>query len=296
LDTDYPGSAGHGYGTFGGGGAGVNLEQLFLEPSYSVSVSPRCAVGASIVAVYQIFATSGLSQFAGFDKSGTPNKLTNQGNDSSLSVAGKVGILYNLSNSLTFGAVYQSGTSGAKFSKYSDLFANNGEFDIPASTSVGLGWRMSKSSLAAFDVQYIEYGDIGSIANPFSNLLTGGQAGLFGGSNGAGFGWRSTTYYKLGFQHDLSSTWAIRGGVAYGNEPVRSSEVLCNILAPGVVEWHYTLGGTVKVARSKNISFAVMYAPDVTVSGPNPMEVPNQQLLSLSMSQIEWEASYGVRY
>lgn len=296
LNTDYPGSAGGGAGTFYSGPAGVNLEQLFLVPSYSLSLSKQWAVGASVVGAYQIFSASGLASFGSFVADGTPNDLTNNGNDSSFSVGGKLGVLYTASPTLSLGATYQSRTTGSKFDKYSDLFANNGSFDVPATATGGLAWHVSPSGVLAADVQYIWYGGVAAVSNPFGNLTSGQKSGLLGGSNGAGFGWKNTTYYKVGFQQSISKTWTLRGGVAYGRQPIPSSQVLFNILAPGVTEWHYALGASAKVTKKSEVSFAVTYAPSTTVSGPNPLEVPGQQTISLNMHQIQYEVGYSVKF
>jgi long-chain fatty acid transport protein len=296
LNTSYPGSAGSGAGTFYGGPAGVNLEQLFFVPSYSVALSKSWAVGASIVGAYQVFSASGLKNFGAFVADGNPDHLTDQGNDSSWSVGGKLGVLYDASPTLSLGAAYQTKTSGSKFSKYSDLFAGRGTFNIPSSTTVGLAWKTSPSSLVAADVQLIKYSDIPAVSNPFSNLTSGSATKLLGGDDGAGFGWRDTTFYKVGYQKDVSQSWTLRGGVAYGKQPIRSSEVVFNILAPGVTEWHYAIGATGKVSKKAKVNVAITYSPSTSVSGSNPLEAPGQQTVALSMKQFQVNASYGVSY
>jgi len=294
LNTSYPGSVSGGSGTFYGGGAGVNIEQLFIVPSYSYSFSSKWAVGASLVGVYQVFSATGLKAFGAYVADGDPNDLTNNGNDSTFGIGGKLGVLYNASSTLAFGAAYESKTSGDKFDKYSDLFANHGSFDVPATVTAGLAWKTSPSSVLAADVQYIKYSDVAAVGDSFSNLTSGSQSGLLGGSNGAGFGWKDTTYYKLGYQHDISRAWILRGGAAYGHQPISSSEVLFNILAPGVTEWHYALGASDKITPKGTLNFAAIYAPTTTVSGPNPLDTT--QTISLSMKQLEVEASYSVKY
>ena len=72
-------------------------------------------------------------------------------------------------------------------------------------------------------------------------------------------------------------------------------KVLFNILAPGVQEWHYTLGFTKKIGRRSEFSVAAMYSPSKTVTGPNPFEAPGQQTIALKMHQWEVEASYALR-
>ena len=86
-------------------------------------------------------------------------------------------MLYDVTSRLTLGAAYQSLTSQGKFANYSDLFAQGGGFNIPATSTAGLAWKITSPSVVAFDVENISYGQIASVANPFSNLITGPRNG-----------------------------------------------------------------------------------------------------------------------
>ncbi|MHB1462975.1 MAG: hypothetical protein ACYC1M_16915 [Armatimonadota bacterium] len=125
----------------------------------------------------------------------------------------------------------------------------------------------------------------------------GGDASyLLGGDNGPGFGWRDMTVYKLGYQKKGADDWTWRAGVSYARQPIPGSEVLFNILAPGVQEWHYALGGTKELPNDREFSFALAYSPSNTVSGANPMEAPGQQQIDLSMYQFEFMLGYGIKF
>lgn len=295
LNTTYPGT-----GTFYGGATGVNLIQIFLTPTYARAFGKRFALGVSLTTSFQTFRATGLSAFGPFVSDGTPNDLTNRGADGSWGVGGRIGALYDASPRLTFGAAYQSVTSQSKFANYSDLFAQQGAFNIPATATVGLAWKVTAPSAVAFDVEHISYGRIASVANPFANLnvglATGNPSYLLGGANGPGFGWRDTTFYKLGYQIDLSRNVTLRTGAAYGVQPIPPSEVLFKILAPAVTEWHYALGATVKNATQGEWSLALLDVPTGSVSGPNPLEVPGAQRITLSMHQFEIEAGFARKY
>ena len=95
---------------------------------------------------------------------------------------------------------------------------------------------------------------------------------------------------------DVSHKLSVRAGAAYGKQPIPSSDVLFNILAPAVTEWHFALGATAKTAKHSELSFAVVGVPGVTVSGPNPLEVPGQQRITLDMHQYEFEVGYAGKY
>jgi long-chain fatty acid transport protein len=139
-----------------------------------------------------------------------------------------------------------------------------------------------------FDVQEIYYGDVKSINNPMSNLFTPSKLGDDGG---AGFGWHDMTIYKAGVQWKSSEAWTWRVGYSYGKQPIRSEDVMFNILAPGVIEQHATAGFTRAISKTQDLSFSLVRAFSHTVSGPNPLEAPGQQTIKLKMDQ--WEGTVG---
>ena len=189
----------------------------------------------------------------------------------------------------------------SKFDKYKGLFAEQGDFDIPATATVGLNWQATDSSNLTFDVQKIFYGDVKAIANPISNLTSlcanaggTGTTGCLGGSNGAGFGWKDMTIYKLGYQWATSPQWSWRVGYSHGSQPIPDSEVMFNILAPAVIEDHLTFGFTHTLGSNNELNFAFMHAIENSISGRNPLN-PTQEI-KLEMLQYEAEVSWSWKF
>ena len=139
------------------------------------------------------------------------------------------------------------------------------------------------------------YSDIAAIANPLLPNLVSGPGNL-GTSNGAGFGWQDMTIYKLGYQWSTSPEWTWRVGYSTTDQPIPDSEVLFNILAPAVVEDHLTFGFTNKTSSNTEFNFAAMYAPEVEVSGSNPLGGDAGQPITIRMKQYELEASWGWKF
>ena len=83
------------------------------------------------------------------------------------------------------------------------------------------------------------------------------------------------------------------GGYSYNTQPIPESEVMFNILAPAVSQHHITLGCTKELNQSNELTVEFMYAPAVSVSGANPLEVPNAQTIELKMSQFQVEIGYA---
>ena len=311
MNTDYPAHANPvrnaggacPSGTFCAGATGVDLMQLFVNASYAQKLSPSSSWGVSGILAFQRFEAKGVGSFAMF--SSDPAHLSNQGYDTSTGFGAKLGWQGDVSPGLTLAAAYQSEIKMSPFDKYAGLFADQGDFDIPATATLGLAFKTTPASAVTFDLQKIWFSKISSVGNPIKNLSNcaptppagpGVGTGCLGRPNGAGFGWEDMTIAKLGYQWQTSPDWTWRVGYSKGKQPIPNSEVVFNILAPAVMEQHYTFGFTTKTGTKSEFNFAAMYAPSNSVRGPNSFEAPGQQTVELKMNQLELEASWGWKF
>lgn len=262
LNTDYKNNP---YARFGAtGSAGVSLAQLFITPSIAWKINERNALGLAINLAYQRFSAKGLNAFAPF--SSNPNKLTDQGNDSATGASLRLGWTGQINDQLTLGATWQSRTSMGKFDKYQGLFADGGGFDIPSTYGLGIAYQVNPQWTVAADVQRILYSKVNSVGNDVAKLFAGVPLGA---SNGPGFGWRDINVIKLGAQYQYSPNLILRGGISKSGQPVPANQTFFNILAPGVVELHLTLGGTWQLDKHNEISASYLHAFNKRVSGSN---------------------------
>ena len=96
---------------------------------------------------------------------------------------------------------------------------------------------------------------------------------------------------KIGYQWETGSNMIWRVGYSTTDQPIPSDEVVFNILAPGVVEEHFTFGFTRKIDPKSSFNFAAMYAPNVSVKGTNDFD-PAQEI-EIEMDQYELAFSYN---
>ncbi len=294
MNTDYPAfsnaTAPGTTGTFYAGKTGIDMAQMFISPSYARRFADgRFSLGIAPIFALQTFKAQGVSPFAGF--SSDPQHLSNNIRNYSYGAGVRVGGLVELLPGLRLGASYKSRVFMSPFKHYAGLFAEQGDFDIPESINAGLSWDINDSITTAFDVEHIRYSSINSVGNSFLPNL---QTAQLGNSNGAGFGWRDMTVFKFGTQWKQNEDWTWRGGVSYGAQPIPGSEVLFNILAPGVQEWHLTTGFTRSLTDKDDLSFAFMYSPSKKVSGPNPLS-PGQTI-DLEMYQLSFQLAWSRRF
>ncbi|MEO5697002.1 MAG: outer membrane protein transport protein [Burkholderiaceae bacterium] len=272
LNTDYPQGdfncgAGPANMLCGSGKLGVDMLQLIVAPTVAYKLNARHSVGASLLLGYQRFKAEGLQAFdnaPGFPPfTGAPGSVTNNGYDSATGVGLRVGWQGQLSDMVTLGASYSTKVNMGAFDKYRGLFANAGDFDIPANYSIGVALRPNAQWTIAADFNRIEYSKVGAVGNPSSTPLP------LGAANGPGFGWRDVDVFKLGVAYKVDERLVLRAGLNHGTNPVQSQDVTFNILAPGVVQNHLTLGFTHASSNDSEVSGSLMVAQRKSVSGPS---------------------------
>lgn len=270
MNTQYDANP---YARFGGNGtAGVNLEQLFITPSLAWKASDSHTLGLALNLAYQRFAAQGVGVFAGF--SSAPANVSDQGTDSTTGAGVRLGWRGTLAPGLVLGATWASKIHG-RFSKYRGLFADGGGFDVPENYGLGLAWQAAKDWTVAADVQTIRYSQVGSVGNSVASLF---QGAALGASHGPGFGWRDVTAVKLGAEHQLQAGWVLRAGLSHANQPVPAGETFFNILAPGVVQDHLSLGATWALTGSGEVSafYTRGFGKTVNGAGSIPPGLPAQ--------------------
>lgn len=241
--------------------AGVDLQQMFVAPTFAIKVTPRNAFGVSLNIAYQRFEAQGLQNFASPYFSIDPTHVTNRGYDSSFGWGTRVGWIGQVNRIVTLGATFQTRTYMQKFQQYRGLFAEQGGFDIPANFAGGAAIKVSRRATVALDVERILYGQVKSLGNSGSN-----QA-LLGSNDGPGFGWHDITVPKVGVDYSVSHALTLRGGYNHSGVPFANAETFFNLLAPGVVQSHITAGATWNLRGGKELNFAYYHAFEKTVTG-----------------------------
>jgi long-chain fatty acid transport protein len=268
---------------------GVNLMQLFGNLGYSLKLGDKHSIGLTAVLAWQSFEANGLMSFGAY--SSNSSALSGNGADSGFGYGFKIGYLGHLSDNFAIGAMFQSKVTMAEFDDYAGLFAEQGGFDIPASWTAGFSWKISADFTVMGDVKSIMYSKVNSIGNSMiPNLMTS----TLGSDDGAGFGWEDIMVYKLGVNYAGVEKWEFRAGVSIGNNPVQESEVMFNILAPGVIENQVSLGLSKEVGKKGNqFHLAMNYAFNSSVQGANQLDSPSGQTIEIEMNQFELELGFS---
>lgn len=290
MNTDYKNNP---FAPFGATGPmGIDLKQVNIGMTYARKINNQLSVGVTGSLIIQEFEAKGLGAFAQISTDTTGATLTNAGKSRSTGIGIKLGLTYEVNNDVTIGFVYAPEVDMSEFDEYAGLFAEKGDFDIPSNYTLGVAWKATSDITVGADYSIINYSDVPSIANAsgvatsscgFARFMgqvnpsvgvapdAASESTCLGGANGAGFGWDDISVIKIGVAWDQSSDMTYRIGLNHGENPIEAEDTTFNVLAPGVVEDHLTLGLTRKLSSTSEISvnYIRTFANDVTGAIPD---------------------------
>lgn len=257
LNTDYAQSP---FARFGAtGSAGVNLEQLFISPTVAYRLNESHSLGLGLNLAYQRFSAKGLGFLSSFSQA--PSQVSDQGDDSSTGAGLHLGWTGKVAPGLTLGATWASKISG-RFSKYSGLFAHGGSFDIPENGGLGVAWEVTPALTLSSDYQVIRYSQVAAVGDSAASLFAGQPLG-----SSPGFGWRDAKVLKFGAVYKARPDLVLRAGASQSSQVVPASETFFNILAPGVIRTHLSLGATWTLPGGSEITGFYERGLGTTVNG-----------------------------
>lgn len=287
MNTEYIGNPFAGLGA-GSSPLGVNLEQVFMSLSYSFAVNESLSLGFAPIFAAQRFSATGLEAFTAM--SSNPAAVTNNGDDWSHGWGLNLGVVWEPSAEWTLGASYRTKMEMDPFRKYAGLFAEQGDFDIPATATLGAAFTPSANPALTLSAEFqrIFYSDVAAIGNSGALLAT-----PLGAANGPGFGWKDMNVVRIAALYQASSQLTLRGGISYATDFIEPNEVLLNTLAPATINWHASIGASYKMRNGWELTGAYTHALDAEISGAN-LTPGFGQPVSLDMSQNE--LTFGVSY
>lgn len=294
MNTDYPAVAGGafspGSGIFGFGAFGVDLQQALLSVAVAKTISPGVSIGIAPILARQQIKLRGLGAFAGASQD--PARVSNNGTDVAWGFGVRGGIEAAVAPGIRVGVAGNSPIWSEEFDKYRGLFAEQGDFDIPASIQAGVAFDLTRDVTLLVDYRHIWFGSVNSSANPSTNILLGNP---LGSNNGPGFGWDDVDVVKLGIEWRKSADLTLRAGYSYATSPISPRDVQFNVLAPAVVQHHITAGFEYRLDKAWSVEFAGLYAPEESVSGS---ELPGfgNPAHTIEISMYQFEATLGVKY
>ncbi|MEC9341742.1 MAG: outer membrane protein transport protein, partial [Pseudomonadota bacterium] len=252
----------------GCGRLGVNLNQFVVAPSLAYRPRPNLAFGVAPLLAMQRIKLYGLEAFAPLSR--RPGRVTDQGNDRAFGAGVRVGVLWQATDWLRLGGAYASTIHMQEFDRYKGLFAG-GTFDIPENFSLGFALTPSREWELSFHYQKIYFSDVPAIGNSVLNSILDPVGKPLGSSQGSGFHWDDTDDYRVGLEYHPRERLTLRVGYAYSKPPTGNDidDVSLTLLAPGVGEHTFTLGGSWQLQRGQEAHIALRYTLPEHVAGPS---------------------------
>jgi len=199
-----------------------------------------------------------------------------------------IGIAYEISN-FTVGAVYKSQIdmeyddqlSGA-MQTFGIIDYDNDELSTPEEIGMGISYNMREHTFAV-DYKRINWSD----AEGYKD-----------------FEWEDQDVYIFGYEYD-TGVWAVRLGYNYAESPIEEQSGFAgsttapgsnlintfNLLGfPGIVESHYTIGGSYAFSEKISMDLGFVYAPEVEETFTN---FANQDITT---KHSQRSVSLGINY
>ncbi len=264
------------------------VERTVVTPSLVQQFDDGSTAKLSAVLAYQRYASLGLgmSQFGNDVQpaSAWAASNTSYGAGARLDLGGPL-----VSDSLRWGAAYQSRVGMDPFAGYHGVFSDQGDFDIPANASLGVSYALNPMFGVDVGVQRVMYSTI----TPFTSAsLPRSFLALLGDGASPIFAWRDLTVYSVGWTMHANEVGNVELRYTTRQQPMPTSMLLEHALSSDTANDMVSLGWSRAVGDNSHMSFAASYA-----SSPYYLMMPVSHARDTSTtSQVEFEALYSVRF
>ena len=248
-------------GPFGGGFAGVDLEQEFFSLVYARRFGP-VNIGFAPTIAGQAFNLQGTKPFAPFSRD--PYHVGDNGYEYSFGGGFRVGALYEPVQGLRVALAGTTPMFMTPFAKYAGAIGSHGKFDVPADVSAGVAYDVTGDLTLMATWKHLFYSAIASEANPSFPIYPG----ALGSYAGPGFGWRDVDGEGLGIEWRFNKLLTLRAGFRHSSSLYNPQDVTINVLAPATTRYHVTGGFKYELTKNSSIDFSVIFALKNSISGP----------------------------
>lgn len=260
------------------------LQRTVIAPSLNTNWGERGNVRLTGVLAYQRFASIDLGT-----TTNTWRPLPSWGRDSSYGAGARVDVGNMLGEHLRWDIGLQSRVGMDAFANYRGVFADKGDFDIPASATANVSYALSPDFSLDAGMQRVQYSTI----HPFtsSNLPTRFLA-LLGDSSSPVFAWRDLNVYSVGWTMRDKDWGNLQVRYTTRQQPVPTSKLLEDALASATANDMFSFNWSRAIGVRTNVSFSASYA-----SSPYYLLMPTYLTRADgTASRFEFEALWSTRF
>lgn len=263
------------------------LQRTVVAPSLVTNFGDHGTVRLTGVLAYQRFASLGLGfgNSLGDSRALAPTWL----GDSSYGTGARVDVGSLLGERINWNVGYQSRVGMGAFANYRGVFADSGDFDIPASATASIAYAITPRFGVDVGVQRVQYSAITPFTSP--NLPVRFLA-LLGDGGSPVFAWRDLNVYSVGWTLKGESLGNLQLRYTTRQQPVPTSRLLERALADSTANDMVSLGWSRAYGQRTHLSFTASYA-----TSPYFLLMPTYlQRADATASQFEFEALWSVLF
>ncbi|MEP7096129.1 MAG: hypothetical protein ABI748_00580 [Dokdonella sp.] len=261
------------------------LQRTVIAPTLARDWGDRGSIRLTGVLAYQRFASIGLGTTVADAWAPPPPRF----GESSYGAGARVDVSSALGDGLRWNLGYQSRVGMGAFANYRGVFADPGDFDIPASATASVSYALTPQFAMDIGVQRVMY----SAITPFTsaNLPTRFLA-LLGDGSSPVFAWRDLNVYSVGWTLRDAGIGNVMLRYTTRQQPIPTSSLLANALASATANDMISLGWSRAFGVRSNLTFLASYA-----TSPYYLLMPSYLARSDgTASQFEFEALWSVRF
>ena len=234
----------------GAANAETSLQVLDLVPTFSWKPVPELAVGVGVDLAYQLFKAQGVI----VPTPGGPLELPTYGTQAAYGYGARLGVLWQATPELWFGANYKTLTRMSSLSGYENnlLAYSGGKIDLPAQYGVGVSWRPTSAITLAADWLRIQWSGLKLMQDPNA------------------FYWQDQQVLRGGVQWAIDATWTVRAGLSGNQRQIEATNLNANLLTPSINNRAYTAGVSWRMDKANEFSLGYEYNPKQTMTGTGP--------------------------
>jgi hypothetical protein len=262
---------------------GVGMKRTVVAPSLVTRWGDNGSVGVTAVLAHQRFVSLGMGQSSARD--GVMLWPVMPG-ESSYGAGMRLDVGNELTPRLSWGAAYQSRVNMDAFTTLRGVYADPGQFDIPASTSFGMSYALTPSLSFDVGVQRVMYSDITPYTSPalpkrFLALLGTGASPLFA--------WQDLDVYSAGWmwRDDRFGNFELR--YTTRQQPLPTSSLLKTALDTLPADRTMAFGYSKATGRHSRLSLQAIYS-----SAPYFLGMPSERAAQrVTGDRFEYEAAWA---
>ncbi|MEO8010802.1 MAG: hypothetical protein ABI650_04075 [Dokdonella sp.] len=262
------------------------LQRTIVAPSYVRQWGNSGAIGITAVLAYQRFATLGFGEVSLRDDA---MFWPTMAGESSYGGGMRVDADNAFGDRLRWSAAYQSRVNMDALNSYRGVYSDPGQFDLPASLSVGLSYALTRALTFDVGMQRVMYSEV----TPFTSIaLPRRFLALLGTGASPEFAWQDLDVYSAGWILRNATLGSLELRYTTRQQPSPTSALLRTALDANPQDHTVALGYSRATGRNANISMQAVYS-----SAPYFLGVPSYRARTDSKgSSVEFEALWALRF